>query len=48
MQQARNLSWQLGDEGVNPRYVIRDDDRKFPGIFDTIFQSDGARVILTP
>jgi hypothetical protein len=47
-QQARNLSWKLADEGVNLTVVIRDHDRKFPGSFDTVFEGDGAKVILTP
>jgi transposase InsO family protein len=47
-QQARNLSWQLEEEGIKLTLVIHDHDRKFPGSFDGIFRSDGARVILTP
>jgi putative transposase len=47
-QQARNLSWQLEDGGIKLSLVIHDHDRKFPGSFDRIFGSDGARVILTP
>src|ERR1700736_2992689 len=47
-QQARNLSWQLEEEGIKLTLVIHDHDRKFPGGFDSIFRSDGARVILTP
>jgi putative transposase len=47
-QQARNLSWQLEDEGIKLSLVIHDHDRKFPGSFDRIFGSDGAQVTLTP
>ncbi len=47
-QQARNLSWQLADEGIKLSVLIHDHDRKFPGTFDRVFESDGARVILTP
>jgi hypothetical protein len=47
-QQARNLSWQLEEEGINLSVMIHDHDRKFPGGFDRIFESEGARVILTP
>jgi transposase InsO family protein len=47
-QQARHLSWQLGEEGIKLSVVIHDHDRKFPGPFDTIIRSDGARVVLTP
>ena len=47
-QQARNLSWQLEEEGIRPSIVIHDRDRKFAGSFDRIFESGGARVVLTP
>jgi putative transposase len=47
-QQARNLSWQLEEEGMQPSIVVHDRDRKFAGSFDRIFESGGARVILTP
>ena len=47
-QQARNLSWQLEDEGIRPTLLIHDHDRKYPRSFDMIFESDGADVILTP
>jgi len=45
-QQARNLaiSGILDDVGV----VIRDRDSKFTSVFDTVFTSEGVRVILTP
>jgi transposase InsO family protein len=47
-QQARNLSWQLEDEGMKLSLVIHDHDRKFPASFDRIFEAEGARAILTP
>ena len=47
-QQARNVSWQLEEEGIQLSLMIHDHDRKFPRSFDGIFGSDGARVILTP
>jgi putative transposase len=47
-QQARNLSWQVEEEGIKLTQVIHDHDRKYSGGFDSIFRSDGARVILTP
>jgi putative transposase len=45
-QQARNLA--IG--GVLERFsgLIRDRDAKFTSAFDTVFQSEGMRVILTP
>jgi len=47
-QQARNLSWKLEDEGINLSALIHDRDKKFAFQADRIFQSQGARVILTP
>jgi len=47
-QQARKLSWTLEDEGIKLSVLIHDRDRKFAREADRIFQSQGARVILTP
>ena len=47
-QQARNLAWGLEDEGVKLSVLIDDRDRKFALQADRVFQSLGARVILTP
>jgi hypothetical protein len=47
-QQARNLSWKLEDEGIRLSVLIHDRDRKFALEADRVFQSQGARVILTP
>lgn len=47
-QQARNLSWRLEDEGINVSVLIHDRDKKFALQADRVFQSRGARVILTP
>jgi transposase InsO family protein len=47
-QQARNLSMELEDRTPEARFLIRDRDSKFPGSFDEVFRSDGARAILTP
>ena len=47
-QQARNLSWKLEDEGIKLRFVIHDRDRKFAPRADSVFKSEGARVIVTP
>ena len=45
-QRARNL-WMADDlDGV--RLLIRDRDTKFTRSFDAVFESEGARVILTP
>ena len=47
-QQARNLSWKLEEEGIELSVVIHDRDKKFAPKADMVFQSEGARVILTP
>ena len=47
-QQARNLAWTLEEEGINPKAVIHDRDKKFSARADSVFRSAGARVILTP
>jgi putative transposase len=47
-QQARNLLMQLGDEGVRPRFLIRDRDSKFTRDFDEVFHSENIRVIKAP
>ncbi len=47
-QQARNLAWQLEEDGIKLSLLIHDHDRKFPGSFDRIFESEGGRVMLTP
>ena len=47
-QQARNLSWKLDDEGIKLSVLIHDRDKKFALQAERVFQSQGARVILTP
>jgi putative transposase len=47
-QQARNLLMQLADEGVEPRFLIRDRDSKSTREFDEVFRSEGIRVIKAP
>jgi putative transposase len=47
-QQARQHVWMLEECEVRPRILIRDNDRKFVGGHDLVFQSEGVRVIRTP
>jgi putative transposase len=47
-QQARNLLMRLDDEGVRPRFLIRDRDSKFTRDFDAVFDSEGIKIIKTP
>jgi putative transposase len=46
-QQARNLSMRL-DQGIRPRYLVRDRDSKFRRDFDEVFRSEPIRVIKAP
>ncbi len=47
-QQARNLSWHIGDGEVRPTILIRDRDAKFTAAFDEVFRTEGVRVVNTP
>jgi transposase InsO family protein len=47
-QQARNLMFSLGERTRPLKLLIRDDDGKFTSAFDSVFNSEGIRVIHTP
>jgi transposase InsO family protein len=47
-QQARQLSWELQDNGQPLRFLIHDRDAKFPPAFDTVFAAEGMEVVRTP
>jgi transposase InsO family protein len=47
-QQARNLSWHLGELPRPPRILIRDRDSKFIAMFDEVLRSDGIEAVKTP
>jgi putative transposase len=48
LQQVHNLLMDLDDRGKRPRLLIHDRDSKFSRAFETVFRSNGMRVIRTP
>jgi putative transposase len=47
-QQARNLMMDLGERVSSLKFLIRDRDTKFTGVFDAVFAGQGLRILLTP
>jgi len=50
-QQARQLTWELQDRHPDAkpmRFLIHDRDAKFAHSFDTVFRSEGMKIVLTP
>jgi transposase InsO family protein len=47
-QQARNLSWHLGELPRPPRILIWDRDSKFTAVFDEVLRSEGIVAVKAP
>ena len=47
-QQARASRLELSEVGIQPRFLIRDRDRKFCASFDAVLLSEGAAIVQTP
>ncbi len=47
-QQARQLVWQLNDDGPSMHFLIHDRDTKFTTDFDQVFISEGMEIVQMP
>ncbi len=47
-QQARQFAWTLQERRSSFRFLIRDRDSKFTRAFDSVFASEGIKIIKTP
>ncbi len=47
-QQARNLTWELQEQGSQEKFLICDNDKKFPFAFVHVLAGEGLRKIRTP
>jgi len=47
-QQARQLIWDLREDPKDRAFLIHDRDTKFTSSFDTVFSSEGMKVVHTP
>jgi len=48
MQQARNASMWMEKEGITPRFIIRDRDRKYPDEFDQFWKPEVRCIRIPP
>jgi putative transposase len=47
-QQARNLTWELQEQCSQAKFLICDNDKKFPFAFEHVLAGESVRVIRTP
>jgi putative transposase len=47
-QQARNLTWELQEQGSQAKFLICDNDKKFPLAFEHVLAGEGVKVVRTP
>ena len=48
MQQARNASMWMDEKGIEPRFLVRDRDRKYPDEFDKFWKPDVRCIRIPP
>jgi putative transposase len=47
-QQTRNVLWECEDQGIKPRFFLRDNDSLYPKGMNVILKSSGVETIKTP
>jgi transposase InsO family protein len=47
-QAARNLLMDLGDSVATVKFLLRDRDSRFTGVFDAVFAAEGIRILASP
>jgi transposase InsO family protein len=47
-QQARNVTGDFVDKGIDVKFLVRDRDTKYVANFDEVFRSEGAQILRTP
>ena len=47
-QQVRHVLWECEEQGINPRFFLRDNDMLYPEEMDMILKSSGVDTVKTP
>ena len=47
-QQTRNVLWECEDQGIKPRFFLRDNDSLYPKEMNMILKSSGVETVRTP